>query len=62
METLLSQNSALQEYERSQVGKATARRVETPQQVDAAGMRMNSVLWIPERTVELQLRLCVEVL
>jgi Integrase zinc binding domain len=32
-----------------------------PQQVDAGGMRMmNNALWIPERAVELQLRLCVE--
>jgi hypothetical protein len=31
------------------------------QQVDAGGMRMmNNTLWIPERAVELQLRLCVE--
>jgi transposase InsO family protein len=32
-----------------------------PQQVDAGGMRMmNNALWIPERAVELQIRLCVE--
>jgi Integrase zinc binding domain len=38
-----------------------ARQEVPPQQVDAGGMRMmNSALWIPERAVELQLRLCVE--
>jgi transposase InsO family protein len=38
-----------------------ARQEVPPQQVDAGGMRMmNNALWIPERAVELQLRLCVE--
>jgi hypothetical protein len=38
-----------------------ARQEAPPQQVDAGGMRMmNNALWILERAVELQLRLCVE--
>jgi hypothetical protein len=38
-----------------------ARQEVPPQQVDAGGMRMmNNALWIPERAVELQLRLCVK--
>jgi hypothetical protein len=38
-----------------------ARQEVPPQQVDAGDMRMmNNALWIPERAVELQLRLCVE--
>jgi hypothetical protein len=38
-----------------------ARQEEPPQQVDAGGMGMiKNALWIPERGVELQLRLCVE--
>jgi hypothetical protein len=38
-----------------------ARQEVPPQQVDACGMRMmNNALWIPERAVELQLRLCVD--
>jgi hypothetical protein len=39
-EILLTQKSAVQEYERSQQSKMTARREETPQKVDAGGMRM----------------------
>jgi Integrase zinc binding domain len=58
---LLVQQSAVDEYERCQQGNATARQQAQPQQVDAGGMRMlNNALWIPERAVELQLRLCVE--
>jgi Integrase zinc binding domain len=58
---LLVQQSAVDEYERCQQSNATARQEVLPQQVDAGGMRMiNNVLWIPERAVELQLRLCVE--
>jgi Integrase zinc binding domain len=38
-----------------------ARQEVPPQQVDAGGMRMkNNALCIPERSVELQLRFCVE--
>jgi Integrase core domain len=38
-----------------------ARQEVPPQQVDSGGMRMmDNALWIPERAVELQLRLCVE--
>jgi hypothetical protein len=58
---LLMQQSAFDEYERCQQGNAMARQEVPPQQVDAGGMRMmNNALWIPERAVELQLRLCVE--
>jgi Integrase zinc binding domain len=58
---LLVQQSAVDEYERCQQGSAMARQEVSPQQVDAGGMRMmNNALWIPERAVELQLRLCVE--
>jgi hypothetical protein len=43
------------------IKKATARREEPPQLVEADGMRMNNnALCIPGRVVELQLRLCVE--
>jgi hypothetical protein len=60
-EILLLQQSAVNEYESFQQGNATARQEVPPQQVDAGGMRMMSnVLWIPERAVELQLRLCAE--
>jgi hypothetical protein len=60
-EIILAQQSAVNEYERCQQGNATARQEVPPQQVDAGGMRMiNNALWIPERAVELQLRLCVE--
>jgi Integrase zinc binding domain len=39
----------------------TARQKVSPQLVDAGCMRMmNNALWIPERAIELQLRLCVE--
>jgi hypothetical protein len=38
-----------------------ARQDVPPQQEDAGGMRMmNNAQWIPERAVELQLRLCVD--
>jgi hypothetical protein len=58
---LLVQKSAVDEYELCQQGNAMARQETPSQQVDAGGMRMmNSALWIPERAVELQLRLCVE--
>jgi hypothetical protein len=58
---LLVQQSAVNEYERCQQSNATARQEVPPQQVDAGGMRMmDNALWIPERAVELQLRLCVE--
>jgi hypothetical protein len=57
---LLAQQSAVNEYERSQQSNATARQEIPPQQVDAGGMRMmDNALWIPERAVELQLRWCV---
>jgi Integrase core domain/Integrase zinc binding domain len=60
-EILLAQQSAVKENERRQQVNATARQKEPPQQFDAGGMRMmNNALWIPERAVELQLRLCVE--
>jgi Integrase zinc binding domain len=60
-EILLVQQSAVDEYERCQQDNAMARQEVPPQQVDAGGMRMiNNALWIPERAVELQLRLCVE--
>jgi Integrase zinc binding domain len=40
---------------------ATARQEGPPQQFEASGMRVvNNALWIPERAVKLQLRLCVE--
>jgi Integrase zinc binding domain len=58
---LLVQTSAVNENERCQQGNAMARQEVPPQQVDAGGMRMmNNALWIPERAVELQLRLCVK--
>jgi Integrase zinc binding domain len=60
-ELLLVQQSAVDECERCQQGNAKARQEVPPEQVDAGGMRMmNNALWIPERAVELQLRLCVE--
>jgi hypothetical protein len=60
-EMLLAQQSAVDEYERRQQGSAMARQEVPPQQVDAGGMRMmNKALRIPERAVELQLRLYVE--
>jgi hypothetical protein len=60
-EILLVQQSAVNECEQFQQINATARQEAPPQQVDAGGMRMmNNALWIPECTVELQLRLCVE--
>jgi hypothetical protein len=60
-EILLVQKSAVDEYERFQQRNATARQEVPPQQVYARGMRMmNNALWITERAVQLQLRLCVE--
>jgi hypothetical protein len=60
-EILLVQKSAVVEYERCHQGNATARQEVLPQQVDAGGMRMmNNALCIPEREIELQIRLCVE--
>jgi hypothetical protein len=60
-EILLVQQSAVDEYERCQQSHAMARQEVPLQQVDAGGMRMmNNALWVPERAVELQLRLCVE--
>jgi hypothetical protein len=60
-EIQLVQKSAVDEYERCQQDNAMAGQEEPPQQVDDGGMRMiNNALWIPERAVELQLRLCVE--
>jgi hypothetical protein len=58
---LLVPKSAVDEYERCQQGNTTARQEVPPQQVDDGGMTMmNNALWIPERAVELQLRLCAE--
>jgi hypothetical protein len=58
---ILVQQSAVDEYERYQQISETARHEVPPQQVDAGSMRMmNNAIWIPERAVELQLRLCVE--
>jgi Integrase zinc binding domain len=58
---ILVLQSAVDEYERCQQGSTMARQEVPPQQVDAGGMRMMNIsLWIPERAVELQLRLCVE--
>jgi hypothetical protein len=60
-EILLVQKSSVDEYERCQQSNTTACQDVPPQQVDAGGMRMmNNALWIPERAVELQLRLCLE--
>jgi hypothetical protein len=57
-EILLVQQSAINEYKRCQQSNATALQKVPSQQVDAGGMRMmNNALWIPERAVELQLRL-----
>jgi hypothetical protein len=53
--------SAVDEYERCQQSNSTARQEVPLQQVHVGGMKvMNNALWIPERAVELQLRLCVE--
>jgi hypothetical protein len=53
--------SAVDEYKSFHQSKAIARSEVPPQQVDAGGMRMiNNALWIPERAVKMQLRLCVE--
>jgi hypothetical protein len=55
---LLLQQCAVNECERSQQSNATDRQEVQPQQVGAGGMRMmNNAQWIPERAVELQLRL-----
>jgi hypothetical protein len=60
-EILLVQQSAVNENERCQQRNATARQELSQKLVDASGMKMmNSALWIPERAIELQLRLCVE--
>jgi hypothetical protein len=60
-EILLVKQSAVNKYKHCQQSNATARQEVSPQQVDADGMRMmKNSLWIPERAVELQLRLCVE--
>jgi Integrase zinc binding domain len=60
-EILLAQHSAVNSYEQCQQRDSTARQEVPPQQVDAGGVRMmNNALWIPERAVELQIRLCVE--
>jgi hypothetical protein len=60
-EIILAQQSVVNEYERRQQNNATARQEAPPQQVNAGGMRMMSnTLRIPERAVELQLRLCAE--
>jgi Integrase zinc binding domain len=60
-EIILVQQSSVNEYERCQQSNATAGQEVPPQQVDAGGMRMmNNTLWIPDRAVEQQLRLCVE--
>jgi Integrase zinc binding domain/Integrase core domain len=58
---LLVQQSSVNECECCQQSNAMAGQEVPPQQVDAGGIRMiNNALWIPERAVELQLRLCVE--
>jgi hypothetical protein len=60
-EIILVQQSSVNEYERYQQSKATARQEVPSQQVYAGGMRMmKNAIWIPERAVELQLRLCVD--
>jgi Integrase core domain/RNase H-like domain found in reverse transcriptase/Integrase zinc binding domain len=60
-ETLLAQQSAVNECERFQQSNATTGQEVPPQQFDAGGMRMmNNAPWIPECEVEMQLRLCVE--
>jgi hypothetical protein len=60
-EILMAQQSAVKNYERCQQSNATLRHKVPPQQVDAGGMRMMSnAVWISQRAVELQLRLCVE--
>jgi hypothetical protein len=62
-EILLVQQSSINEYERCQQSNATARQEVPPQQVDAGGKRMmNNALLVPERAVELQIRLCVDAL
>jgi hypothetical protein len=58
----LAQQSAVNENERRQQRNATAGQEVPLQQVYAGGMRMMiNALCIPDRAVELQLRLCVEV-
>jgi hypothetical protein len=53
--------SSFNEYEICPQSNATARQEVPQQQVDAGGTKMmKNALWIPERVVELQLRLCVE--
>jgi hypothetical protein len=60
-EILLAQQIAVHGYERHKQSNATALQEVPPQQFGAGGMRMmNNALWIPEHSVELQLRLCVE--
>jgi Integrase zinc binding domain len=57
---LLVQQSAVDKYERCPQSNATACQGVPPQQIDAGCMRMmNNALWIPNRAVELQLRLCM---
>jgi hypothetical protein len=58
-EILLALQSAVNEYERLQQ-RYVCQEV-PPQQDYSGGMRMIIyALWIPERAVELQLRLCLE--
>jgi hypothetical protein len=60
-EILLVHQSTVNEYDRCQQINTTARQEIPPQQVGAGCMRMmNNALWIPERVIKLQLRLCVE--
>jgi Integrase zinc binding domain len=55
------QQSDVNEFERCQQSNTTACQEAPAQQVDTGGIRMvNNALWIPERAVELQLRLCVQ--
>jgi Integrase zinc binding domain len=57
-EILLAQQSAVNEFQRHHQGNATTRQEVPPQQIDAGDMRMmNNALRIPERAVEVQLRL-----
>jgi hypothetical protein len=62
-EILLAQMNAVNEYEQIQLDKATNRRVESLQQVDAGGMRMIQCTMGSRpcsKATATQLRLCME--
>jgi hypothetical protein len=60
-ETILAQKSAVQEYSEASNSSRLFVEMNPSLQLEAGGlMMMNHALFIPERAVELLLRLCVE--